>query len=159
MKIKIILLVVLMLGIAVAAAIRQGSVDEETPRQEAQHPQHEAQQQQPASSTHVPAHFEDMASMGRLAPTLAPESFTGPTSEAYRKVREIPETIAQLPCYCHCDVSFGHKSLHTCFETDHASHCAICVSEALVAYDYAKKDGLSPAQIRERIIKAYSTQQ
>jgi hypothetical protein len=157
MKIKIILLVMLMLGIAVAAAMRQGRVDEETPRQEAQHSQHEAQQ--PASSTRVPAHFEDMASMGRLAPTLAPESFTGPTSEAYRKVREIPETIAQLPCYCHCDVSFGHKSLHTCFETDHASHCAICVSEALVAYDYAKKDGLSPAQIRERIVKTYSTQQ
>ncbi|HUQ33170.1 MAG TPA: CYCXC family (seleno)protein [Pyrinomonadaceae bacterium] len=104
----------------------------------------------------VPA-FQDAKTMGNLPPTLQPEQFFGPTREAYRAVKEIPETIAQLPCYCHCDVSFGHKSLHTCFQDTHASQCAVCVNEALIAYNL-QKSGLSPSQIRERIIAQYSRQ-
>jgi hypothetical protein len=104
----------------------------------------------------VPA-FQDAKSTGNLLQTLQPEQFFGPTREAYRVVREIPETIAQLPCYCHCDVSFGHKSLHTCFEDTHASQCAVCVNEALLAYNL-QKSGLNPSQIRERIIAQYSRQ-
>ena len=71
-------------------------------------------------------------------------------------VREIPQTIAQLPCYCHCDREFGHKSLYSCFENDHASHCAVCVDEALLAYQLQKKEKLTAAQIRDRIISQYS---
>jgi hypothetical protein len=104
----------------------------------------------------VPA-FQDVKSMGSLPPTLQPEQFYGPTREAYRAAKEIPETIAQLPCYCHCDVSFGHKSLHTCFQDTHASQCAVCVNEALIAYNL-QKSGLTPSQIRERIIAQYSRQ-
>lgn len=115
--------------------------------------------QQPSSQTpaRVPAHFENASSIGTLSPTLAPERFIGPTQEAYRIAREIPETLAQLPCYCHCDMSMGHKSLHSCFEDLHASQCAVCVSEALMA-DNLQKSGLTPAQIRERIITIYSKQ-
>jgi hypothetical protein len=90
-------------------------------------------------------------------PTLSPERFIGPTRDAYRVALEIPETLAQLPCYCHCDMSMGHKSLHSCYEDMHASQCAVCVSEALMAYDL-QKNGLTPAQIRERIITIYSRQ-
>lgn len=92
----------------------------------------------------------------RLPPTLAPEAFTGKTRLAYQAVREIPETIAQLPCYCHCDRGFGHKSLHSCYVDDHASGCAVCVEEVLTAYRLQKQEGLSPEQIRERIIAEYS---
>jgi aerobic-type carbon monoxide dehydrogenase small subunit (CoxS/CutS family) len=74
---------------------------------------------------------------------------------AYAAVKEIPQTIAQLPCYCHCDEGFGHKSLQTCFVDDHAAHCAVCVEEALLAYKLQKEERLSPAQIRERIIAKY----
>jgi hypothetical protein len=104
----------------------------------------------------VPA-FQDAKSISYLAPTLQPEQFFGPTREAYRAVREIPETIAQLPCYCHCDQSMGHKSLHSCFEDTHASQCSVCVGEALMAYNL-QKSGMSPSQIRERIIAQYSQQ-
>jgi hypothetical protein len=73
-------------------------------------------------------------------------------------MKQIPVTIAQMPCYCHCDRGFGHKSLHSCFEDDHATHCATCVDEALVAYRLQKEQKLSPAQIRERIIAEFSGQ-
>ena len=104
----------------------------------------------------VPA-FQDARSISVLPPTLQPEQFFGPTREAYRVAREIPETIAQLPCYCHCDQSIGHKSLHSCFVDTHASQCTVCVSEALVAYNL-QRNGMTPAQIRERIIEQYSRQ-
>jgi hypothetical protein len=53
----------------------------------------------------------------------------------------------------------GHKSLHTCFETEHAANCSICLNEALIAYDMQKKRGMSPSQIREAIVKEYSAMQ
>ena len=113
-------------------------------------------QPQPSAETHVPAHYETEPAKGSLAPTLAPEQFTGLAREAYRAVREDPQLIAQMPCYCHCDEGFGHKSLQSCFVDDHAAHCDICVKEALAAYKLRKEQGLTPAQIRERIIAQYS---
>lgn len=104
----------------------------------------------------VPAFFQVPPSKSSLAPTLEPEKFTGPTRDAYRAVKEIPVTIAQLPCYCHCDQGFGHKSLYSCFEDDHAAHCAVCVNEALLALKLEKEQKLTPAQIRETIVAQYS---
>ena len=91
-----------------------------------------------------------------LPATLDPEAFAGKTRQAYLVVREIPETIAQMPCYCHCDRGFGHKSLHSCFVDGHASSCAVCVEEALMVYRLEKQEKLKPEQIRERIIDTYS---
>lgn len=102
----------------------------------------------------VPAHYE--SAPRNLGPTLPPEKFLGKTHDAYKVAREIPQTLAQLPCYCHCDRGMGHKSLHSCYEDDHAAHCAVCVDEALMAYRLQKEQGLSAAQIRERIISEYS---
>jgi hypothetical protein len=62
-----------------------------------------------------------------------------------------------LPCYCHCDQSFGHKSLYTCFEDDHASQCAVCVDEALLAYQLVREEKLTPQQVRDKVIEKYST--
>lgn len=104
----------------------------------------------------VPAHYETVPD--NLGPTLPPEKYSGKTRDAYKAAREIPQTLAQLPCYCHCDRGMGHKSLHSCYEDDHAAHCAVCVNEALLAYRLQKEQGLSPAQIRERIIADYSQQ-
>ena len=109
----------------------------------------------PSAQT-IPAHFEVAPSKSSLAPTLAPEKFTGITRDAYRAVREIPVTIAQLPCYCHCDKGFGHKSLYSCFEDDHASHCDVCVREAVLALRLEKEQKMSPAQIRDTIVAQYS---
>jgi hypothetical protein len=103
----------------------------------------------------VPRFAATAADLKNLPPVLPASQFTGLTRMAYAAVKEIPETIAQLPCYCHCDEGFGHKSLQTCFVDDHAAHCAVCVEEALLAYKLQKEQRLSPAQIRERIIAEY----
>lgn len=104
----------------------------------------------------VPAHYEVPPSS--LPPTLAPEKFPGKTREAYQAAMAIPQTLAQLPCYCYCDRGMGHKSLHSCFEDDHAAHCDVCVNEALMAYRLQKEEHLSAKQIRERIIAAFAEQ-
>lgn len=103
----------------------------------------------------VPAHYETAPGKNSLAPTLPPERFPGKTREAYQVAKEIPQTLAQLPCYCHCDQSIGHKSLQGCFVDEHASMCAVCVNEALTAAQL-QKQGLTPAQIRERVVAEYS---
>ena len=110
------------------------------------------------SSDRVPAFQMDAASLNSLPPTLSPALFKGKQQLAYEAVRQIPKTIAQLPCYCYCDQGFGHKSLHSCFVDDHAAHCAVCVDEALLAFRLQKEDGLTPAQIRARVIAEYGSE-
>ncbi|MDT5062935.1 MAG: hypothetical protein QOH63_3394 [Acidobacteriota bacterium] len=153
MKTKIILMALVAVSTLFAAC------GEQTPTKTSQRTSDSrASQSMPAQSqARVPAHYENASSIGTLLPTLPPERFIGPTQQAYRVAQEIPETLAQLPCYCHCDMSMGHKSLHSCYEDMHASQCAVCVSEALMAYDL-QKNGMTPAQIRDRIITIYSRQ-
>lgn len=112
-----------------------------------------------STSFSVPAFQSDAASLKNLAQTLSPNQFSGQQKAGYQAAGEIPRTIAQLPCYCHCDEGFGHKSLHSCFEDEHAAHCAVCIDEALMAYQLEKVQGLKPEQIRERIVTLYSSQQ
>jgi hypothetical protein len=153
MKTKIILITALAVVGLISAAC--GQTPTETRRSSSSQPPPSAPTIQ--SQARVPAHYENASSIGTLAPTLSSEQFIGPTRDAYRVAQVIPETLAQLPCYCHCDMSMGHKSLHSCYEDMHASQCAVCVSEALMAYDL-QKNGMTPAQIRERIITIYSRQ-
>lgn len=116
----------------------------------------------PAETSHelqrkrVPA-YQDISQLAALPATLAPSNFAGKARNAYAVAQEIPETLAQLPCYCHCDESFGHKSLHTCFVDDHAAHCAVCVDEALLAYRLQKEEKMTPERVREMIVEKYST--
>jgi uncharacterized membrane-anchored protein YhcB (DUF1043 family) len=160
---KVLILFVVLLGIAIAAATMrqtpQDTVNKSQRTLDGQQQRMQEQQRQQASTSatpRVPAHFKDAKSAQPLAPTLDPQQFFGQARAAYQVAREIPETLAQLPCYCYCDEGHGHKSLHTCFEDDHSSMCAVCVSEALTAYKLQKEDGLTPAEVRERIIEQFS---
>lgn len=105
----------------------------------------------------VPAYYKAVPSLSTLSPTLSPEIFTGNQRRAYQAAKEIPQTLAQLPCYCHCDRSFGHKSLLSCFESEHGENCGICIGEALMAYNLQKRGNLTVTQIREQIIAAYGS--
>lgn len=102
----------------------------------------------------VPAFYTTPPDLAVLPPTLSPELFTGNEKLAYKAAREIPQTLAQLPCYCHCDRSQNHKSLHSCFESEHGENCGICINEALMAYNL-QKQGVAVSEIRKRIIAAY----
>jgi Protein of unknown function with PCYCGC motif len=114
-----------------------------------------AQQPSPKAER-VPAYYTTAPPLNELAPTLSPELFWGNTRLAYKAAKEIPQTLAQLPCYCHCDMSAGHKSLQTCFVTEHGESCGICIGEALMAYQLEKQK-MPIAEIRQRIISAYGT--
>lgn len=106
----------------------------------------------------VPA-YQSGASLMNLPPTLAPEAFKNASVRAaYAVAREIPQTLAELPCYCHCDKSIGHKSLHSCFTDDHGANCGTCMNEAMRAYQLQKEQKLNPGQIREKIIAEFSRQ-
>lgn len=105
----------------------------------------------------VPAHYESEAHLRQLPPTLAPAQFFGRAREGYLAAQAIPKTLAQLPCYCYCDRSFGHKSLHSCFEDTHGAQCGLCIDEALLAYKLEKEQKLSPAEIREAVIKRFGS--
>jgi hypothetical protein len=148
---KAVIIIVIALVAVVAAVVL--SSNRNTPHHDAGMTGAASQQQ----AARVPAHYEDAQSAQPLKVTLAPEQFFGKARRAYEVAREIPETLAQLPCYCYCDQGFGHKSLHTCYESDHSAHCATCVDEALLAYQLEKEQKLSPAQIRQKIIERFST--
>lgn len=157
----LIILALLLAAVAVAVVMRsrgtESKVNPGTPanvaRTESQPPATVPPQK--TDTRHVPAHYTAPPASAELRPVLAASQFEGKAREAYAAVKEIPVTIAQLPCYCHCDRGMGHKSLHSCFEDDHAAHCAVCVDEALMAYRL-QKEGLSAAEIRTRIITKFS---
>jgi hypothetical protein len=124
---------------------------------------HTAQQHQPQDSPanakrRIPAHFTEPPSLNSLQPTLDPDLFAEFSNKevraAYQVAKEIPQTLAQLPCFCECDKG-GHKSLHSCYEDKHATGCDICVDSALMAGELKQK-GISDAKIREILIAKYS---
>jgi hypothetical protein len=107
----------------------------------------------------VPAHHTAPPAKGaKLPPILpAPErwgpSFKYPVQvRAYEVADKIPNVLYQQPCYCHCDRSVGHTSLHSCFESTHAAHCDACMKEAFYAYQMTKQKKTA-AQIRDGIIR------
>src|SRR5215470_5513210 len=140
---------VLVIGALALMFVNPSSPGERTKPAEDHPAEHQAQ-------TPVVPRYQQASEVGQLRPTLPETQFFGKAREAYRVAREIPQTLAQLPCYCYCDRSFGHKSLHTCFEDDHASQCAVCVDEALLAYKLQKEGKLTPEQIRSQIIETYA---
>ena len=110
-----------------------------------------------AQGDHVPAYNTAPPKPGEVMPILPPDQRVGEIFKdqyqvrAYELAAKIPGVINQLPCYCYCE-RIGHKSLHTCYESDHGAHCGICMKEVFYAYEQTKL-GKTPAQIRAGIIK------
>jgi hypothetical protein len=110
-----------------------------------------------AQGDHVPAYNSTAPHSGELLPILPADQRIGDNFKypyqvhAYELAAKIPGVISQLPCYCYCE-RVGHKSLHTCYESDHGAHCGICMKEVYYAYQQTKLKK-TPAQIREGIIK------
>jgi len=158
MKTRILFVVIAILSFAVAAVMmmRSGGSSNHTSE-----PTTAVDSHATAPHSHAPRvpAFQTVAQIDNLPPTLPANKFIGKSREAYLVAKEIPKTLAQLPCYCECDKAFGHKSLHSCFVDDHASQCAVCVDEALLAYKLQKEDKLTPEQVRERIVEKYSAPQ
>ena len=105
---------------------------------------------------HIPHYNQGPPKPGEVAPILKPEQLdprvmTDPMQvRVYEMAAKIPGVLNQLPCYCYCE-RMGHKSLHTCFEGEHAAHCDVCMKEAVYAYQQTRLKK-TPAQIRAGII-------
>ncbi len=53
-----------------------------------------------------------------LPKTLDPNLIQGKDREGYQIAKEIPEILAQLPCFCGCE-AVGHENLLDCFVDEH----------------------------------------
>jgi len=55
-----------------------------------------------------------------LPKTLDPSLFKGKAKQAYQIAQEIPQVLAQMPCFCECE-AFGHENLLDCFIDHHGA--------------------------------------
>ena len=110
-----------------------------------------------AQGDHVPVYNNGPLQPGDALPILPKDQWSGVAFQypyqvrAYELAAKIPSVIYQLPCYCYYE-RIGHNSLHSCFESTHGAHCALCMKEVFYAYEQTRLKK-SPAQIRAGIIK------
>ena len=91
--------------------------------------------------------------------TLPPEIFLDPKArEAYQVAKDIPEVLKELPCFCGCMRTHGHKNNLFCFKDQHGSGCEICQDIALDARKLHDQ-GMSIAQIQDNIKAKYARYQ
>ena len=76
--------------------------------------------------------------------------------EAYAAARRAPGMLDGVYCHCDCSKHAGHRSLLTCFESDHGAYCDICMGEARLASDMAGR-GQSLLDIRAAIDRQFGT--
>ena len=77
-------------------------------------------------------------------------------SAVYGQAAEIASILDGLYCHCDCSKHSGHRSLLTCFESDHGAACDICLSEAAIAYRMTK-EGRSLDEVRNAIDELYGS--
>ncbi|MGA7291658.1 MAG: CYCXC family (seleno)protein [Terriglobales bacterium] len=94
----------------------------------------------------------------KLPPILTRDELWGPNAQfpyqihAYELAAKIPKVLYQQPCYCYCDRSMGHNSLHSCFSGTHGAECGTCLKELYYTYTMYKRHK-TPRQIRAGIIR------
>jgi len=76
--------------------------------------------------------------------------------EAYAAARSVPGTLDGLYCHCQCKENLQHRSLLTCFETDHGAYCDICMGEAMLAVQLGGQ-GRSLQEIRGAIDRQFGS--
>jgi hypothetical protein len=76
--------------------------------------------------------------------------------EAYAAARANPQTLDGVYCHCECSRHAGHRSLLTCFESEHGAYCDICIGEAVQAAELAAR-GTALAEIRRAIDERFGS--
>ncbi len=77
-------------------------------------------------------------------------------AEAYAAARSAPAVLDGVYCHCECAKHLGHRSLLTCFESDHGAQCDICMGEATLAARLAAQ-GSSLDAIRRAIDERFGS--
>ena len=129
------LLIALLLGCSAA----------ESPRETAQQP---ATQAVPSTQA-----APDAAGTNKV---LDPSGFTDDrVRKAYEAAKQYAHVLESIYCYCRCKENIGHRALVECFETDHASHCDVCMNEAIIAARMTQ-EGKTPKEIQKAIDAYYA---
>lgn len=76
--------------------------------------------------------------------------------EAYAAARDAAATLDGVYCYCDCSKHARHRSLLTCFESDHGAFCDVCMGEAMLAHQLAGR-GTSLQDIRTAIDRQFGS--
>jgi hypothetical protein len=69
---------------------------------------------------------------------------------AYEAAHEFPAVFDGLYCYCECKENLGHRSLLTCYQSEHAASCDVCLTEGTMAFQMHQR-GATLDQIRQAI--------
>jgi hypothetical protein len=75
--------------------------------------------------------------------------------DAYVAAKKYAHVLESIYCYCRCKENIGHRALVECFETDHASHCDVCMNEAIIAARMTEQ-GKNPKEIQKAIDAYYA---
>lgn len=69
---------------------------------------------------------------------------------AYAAARAYPAVLDGVYCHCDCSQHSGHRSLLTCFESQHGASCEVCQREAIMAAQMHRQ-GETLEQIRQAV--------
>lgn len=75
--------------------------------------------------------------------------------KAYEAAKQYASVLESIYCYCRCKENIGHRALVECFETDHASHCDVCMNEAMITARMTA-EGKTPKEIQKAIDAFYA---
>jgi hypothetical protein len=75
--------------------------------------------------------------------------------DAYAAAKKYALVLESIYCYCRCKENIGHRALVECFESDHGSHCDVCMNEAMIAARMTEQ-GKTPKEIQKAIDAFYA---
>ncbi len=105
-----------------------------------------------AQAADHPAPRADVSAAGVVAPDRYARD--PDIARVYAMAARIPNVLDGLYCHCDCSKHSDHRSLLTCFESDHGSMCDICMGEAELAFNMTQ-NGKSLEEIRTAIDARY----
>jgi hypothetical protein len=112
----------------------------------------------------VPAAASACAACAERGAVLDPSLFSDTrrfepeVKPAYEAARQYPAMLDRLHCFCECQESMTHrhKTLLTCFTSNHAAGCGICIREALLAKELKDK-GMPDDQVENTVESVFKT--
>lgn len=100
------------------------------------------------------------AAPAAASPTVALADLPDATADVYRYAADHAIHFTEIPCYCGCESSLGHRDLGDCFVNAagdwdaHASGCGVCTAEAIAAREQLDA-GVAISDVRQSIIDRF----
>ena len=100
------------------------------------------------------------AASAAASPTVNLADLPDATADVYRYAADHAMHFTDIPCYCGCENSLGHRNLEDCFVNAagnwdaHASGCGVCSAEAIAARERLDA-GVAISDVRQSIIDRF----